>query len=289
MSAVDTALRVLDWALTGFGPPPIGDLRDAEQLKKPSGLLRHLLGAFAASNAARLGLRDLPPTQDHQVTLSGAILAAALGALHTPALARRLLAAVSPAPNPWDWITHHGLLARSLPFVADADADLLDDFLSVSPLTAVVHHPAQGRRGEAFACAHDWLNQSADRNWLQRTLARPSQHPTVLHWRQELLERLRLTGEAEQTFVLNVYETAMIHHRPEYLEQIRHARDVLTTTQVKEETLRIALRVAAWWGPLTALEHSHPHELRARRQLGYAYREGISLHRLAQRLSWNLS
>lgn len=282
MSAVATARRVLEWALTGSGPLPQGDLREAGRLARPGAPLSRALGTVAAVTAARLRLFA---GAGGSLSMTGTVLAAALGALHTPPLARRLVGAAAPSANPWDWLVHHGLLERALPFFTGEAAAWLDDFITVSPLTAVLHHPVQGRQGEALTFARAWLHERTTRRCLQFALAQPSHHVAVLRWRRDLLERLRLAGETERDGVLDVYEAAMIHHQPALLEQVRAARAALSTPDAGPETWQYALAVAAWWGPLAALERSHPDALRARRYLGYGYREGIALHHLAQSLS----
>ena len=122
---------------------------------------------------------------------------------------------------------------------------------------------------------------------LQLALAEPASVSCVRFWRHELLERLRLAGDRGREFVLDVYEAMLIHYSEQALRQVHAARAVITDAQAAadESRLREALAVAAWWESLWALQRSHPEELRARRYLGYDYREGLALYRLAQRLT----
>ena len=98
---------------------------------------------------------------------------------------------------------------------------------------------------------------------------------------------MRLASETGREFVLDVYEAMLIHYPEQALQQLRTARAVLTDARAaaEEERLRDTLAVAGWWQPLWALQRSHPEALRARRYLGYEYREGLALVRLAQRLT----
>ncbi len=117
-------------------------------------------------------------------------------------------------------------------------------------------------------------------------MARPEEEVDVRDWRRVLLDRLRLGDAHERSFVLDVYEAMMIHHQEEAMARIRDARAVLTDPEASkdEKRSRDALSAAAWWGPLWAIERSDVDALRARPWLGYAYREGMALHRMSRRL-----
>lgn len=291
MSATDSAIQVIQWALLGSGPPPRGDLYDTDALARPDQPLQAALAQLAGVTAARLHLGFPPLGDPSPVGVGSAVLAAALGALHTPSLARTLLGAVPPASTPVEWITRHGLLARALPFLFRGQdhplAPLAEDGLLVSSLTALLTYPAEGQQGMLLDLAQRLLRHPAGRRLLALSLAQPTGELAVRRWRHDLLERLRPAGDKGMDFVLDVYEAAMIYHAQETLDQVQAARRVITDSAAAadEQRLRDALAVAAWWESLWAVERSHPEALRGRRYLGYRYREGIALFQLAQRLT----
>ena len=289
MSATETALRVAEWAIGGSGPPPQGDLLDPETLSHPEPLLGQVLGELAAVAAARLRLSSPVLGVRGCLGAGEAVLAAALGVMHTPELLQTLLQIIPPLRYPLQWVTRHSLVGQALPFFPDADAEVATPpvaaCLGVSPLTALLTHPPEGQRSELLAFSQELLQHGEGRRLLQLALAKPTPNPHIRHWRRELLERLRLTEENGRDFVIDVYEAAMVFYEQDTLEQVRTARTVLSHAGADEACLRNALAVAVWWGPLRALERSYPDALRARRYLGYGYREGIALYQLAQRLT----
>lgn len=286
MSATDTALRVVGWALTGaVGAPPRGDLLDAQALIRPSAALRTALGQLAAVTAARLRLAGLALGE---LSAGDAVLAAALGALQLPAAANALLQAVPPARGAGQWIARHGLAGPALAHLTGQDAamaDLYELCLRASPYTALLAAPPEQQRDDLVQFAASLLDQTASRRLLQLALAEPVSDLAIRRWRGEVLERLRLVGDAGAAFVLDVYEAMLIYYAEPALAQARQARAaILNARAVEESRLRDALTVADWWGPLWALQRSRPEALRARRYLSYDYREGLALYRLAQRL-----
>jgi hypothetical protein len=284
MSAADTAARVLGWALTGGGPPPGGDLRDTEELAAPGPGLAAALGQLAAATAARLRLAWPPLGDAAPPGPTAAVLAAAVGTRSVPELARFLLRAVRPGRSPAEWLARHGVVAPAREYLPAA---LADDCLLCSPLTALLTRPVAGQDGEVMAVAQRFLDHPGGRLALQLELARPTTDPAVWLWRQTLLDRLRLAGGAGVDFVLDVYEAALVHHRPEILAQIRAAHAVLSDPLASADNNRLdaAQALAGWWGPLSALERTDGAALRARRHLGYDYRAGIALYRLVRRLT----
>lgn len=286
MSATDTAVRVLDWALRGSGPPPRGDLRDTLALVRPSPVLQEALAQLAAVTTARLRLTTPAFGTGGRLGVGEALLAAGLGALTQPAAVQHLLPAAPPATEPCQWLLRHGLLLKALPFLPPAeDTLLLDTLLTASPLTALLTRPPPGRQDELIRLALDLLDRPGGRRWLQLALAEPVSDAEIRRWRQDLLERLRLASEAAAGFVLDVYETLLIHYAEPALRQVRAARQVLASAGTADpDRLQDALSVAGWWQPLWALARSHPAALRERRYLGYDYREGLALYRLALQL-----
>lgn len=288
MSATSTALRVIEWALEPSGPPPSGDLRDAEALARPSAELASRLGQLAAVTSARLQLGAPPLGDGTPLAADAAVFAAALGAVAEPPLTAALLSVLSPARDPAEWVVRHGLAAPSVPYLPSVAAD---PCLLASPLTALLEHPAPGGDGAALEIVDRLLAAPAGRRALQLRLAPPTPSPAVRRWRTSLLDRLRLGGETgagyrRRDFVLDVYEAAMIHHEQEHLDQLRTARAVILDPLAAADDARLqdALAVAEWWGPLDAVERADINALRARRYLGYEYRQGLSLFRLARRL-----
>jgi hypothetical protein len=264
-------------------------LLDAETLSHPEPLLSQVLGELAAVAAARLRLSSPVLGVKGCLGAGEAVLAAALGVMHTPELLQTLLQVVSPVRYPLQWVTRHSLVVQALPFFPDFDAEAgtapVAACLGVSPLTALLTHPPAGQRSELLAFAQELLQHGEGRRLLQLALARPTHNLHIRHWRRELLERLRMMEEFGRDFVVDVYEAAMVFYEQDTLEQVRAARAVLSHAGVDETRLRDALAVAAWWGPLRALGRSYPNTLRSRRYLGYGYREGIALYQLAQRLA----
>ena len=115
-------------------------------------------------------------------------------------------------------------------------------------------------------------------------LAEPSCKPRVRCWRGLLLDRLRFEYPE---VVVSVYETMMARHHDAFLDQVRKAHGVFSDALAMNDKDRLAEAeaTAALWGPLAHLERGHLDVLRARRHLGYDYREGLALHHLANRLA----
>src|SRR5258708_2161687 len=97
MSAIDTAIRVVEWAITESGSPPRGDLFNTDELARPGDRLTAAMGRLTSITAARLHLGSPPLGDRGPVGLGAGLLAAALGIAHIPELARDLLQA---APEP---------------------------------------------------------------------------------------------------------------------------------------------------------------------------------------------
>lgn len=284
MSAEDTVLRVLRWAIEGgTGPPPRGDLRAAERLAHPDEKVRSALGELASVGAARLRLGEPPLEDTSPLGLDGLVLAAALGSADLPELALALLATVEPARTPWSWVLRHGLAAPALAFAGD---ELADALRGASPLTALLERPPGRLELPARVIADRLRLNARGRLMLQLELARPTADPAVRRWRTRLLDGLRVQDDDSRALVLEVYEAAMVHHEEQTLAQTRAALAVLTDALAAADEARLedALAAARWWAPLRALEKTHVDELRGRRHLGYAYREGLKICGHAERL-----
>lgn len=282
MSALDTAARVLAWAEQPDGPIPQGDWRDPDALIRPGAAISESIGRLAALTAARLRL-GTPPLGGASLGLDTALIAFALGVRKTPKLTLLLLQSAAQARTPLEWLARHGLMG---PALVQLPAELADDGRLASPLTAVWDRPAKGQETAAFNLSHRLREDRHGRLALQWRLADPDCAPDVRRWRTSLLDRTRHEGEEGVAFILDVYEAQMLHHHGEVLAQIHAAEGVFidVAAMQNEAKLTEALASAGWWGPLAALERTHGDALRARRHLGYDYRAGLKLYRLAQRL-----
>jgi hypothetical protein len=287
MSAIDTAQCVIDWAMTAHTQsvaPPIGDARGTEQLIRPPESLCKALGELTAIISARLRLGDPPLGDRRPVGVGNCILAVAIGMSAIPENGRILMTAVPWSQSPVDWVARHGIVFPALPFLTD---ELIEDCLLQSPLTALLHRPAKGQDDQAIELLYFMLKNKDGKRSLTLHLAQPTQDRHVRDFRYQLLDRLRLGEIHEQDFVLDVYEAMMIHHETHVMHQIKDARAVFTTPDKASDEIQLqeALSVASFWGPLWAIERSNVDALRARRYLGYAYRQGLALYQIARKLT----
>ncbi|AFZ01314.1 hypothetical protein [Calothrix sp. PCC 6303] len=285
MSATNTALQVIEWAMVSqdvSGVPPQGDLSGIEKLEHPSANLVAAIGQLTTVTAARLRWK-MPPLGDNRpLGLDNTILAAALGTPN-PQIARTLISAVAEPSCFGDWVFRYGLITPALPFLKD---DIADDCRQRSPLTAILNRPVPGQENQAVHFVTQLLVYPSAKLSLTLYLAQPISDTKIRDWRTELLERLRF-GKAEiQSFVIDVYEAAMIYHQQEVINQTKDAYGVICNPKAAsdEERLRDALSVANWWKPLWAIERADINQLRQRRYLSYDYREGIKLFNLSQKM-----
>ncbi|HEW97317.1 MAG: hypothetical protein DRR16_05305 [Candidatus Parabeggiatoa sp. nov. 3] len=292
MNATQTAINVIEWAFNGLGPLPQGDLYDTPALSHPNQALREAMQTLTVIQAAQMYFGSAPFLGDKKpLGVGGALLAAAIGVLHWPESAQQLLKAVPRAHSSADWIIRHALVARVLPLLAEhsghAVTHLRADLLLVSPLTALVNVPVASQENEMMTLVEQLLEQPASRRWLQLSLAKPTDNRAIRDWRQKILAQLRQTEQDSKTsFVLDVYETLMIHHRSVAFDQVGAARRVLRDpiAAASAQRLQEALSIAQWWQPLWALRRTRKEELRQRLYLDYQYLEGLKLYTLAQRL-----
>jgi hypothetical protein len=284
MSATETAIRVVEWAMAGSGPPPRGDPLDPEGLARPGDRLARALGQLTSITAARLRLGSPPLGDRGPVGPGGAILAAALGVAHAPELVKYLLRAVPEAAGDAEWVARHGITDRALGYLAEP---LADEFRLVSPLTAVLDRPVREQQAQVIAHVVRLIGYREARLAILLALAQPTPSTEVRRWRGDLLGILRLQGDGGRAFVLDVYEAALIHHRAEVLEQIQAARSVLEdpVASADQKRLEQALTIAKWWETLSALDRSDSAGLRSRRYLDPSYRKGIMLYRRTERLT----
>jgi hypothetical protein len=290
MSAAETARRVIDWAISGIGPLPRGDLRDADDLAAPPPPLREAAQRLVGATAARLRWGH-PPLGDARPMSVGAIaLAAILGASEPDRakLAEALLPILPESDAMAGYLGRYGLLAPALPHLPESMAD---ECRSRCPLTAVLERPAPRQESRAVVMAQRILGDARGRASLQFHLARPTDDARVRRWRADLLDRLRLVDEPGRRFVLDVYEATMIHHRPAALEQIRKAGEVMRDRLASrdEASLRDAMAVAEWWGPLWAIHRQDIDALRGRPYLHYDFMEGLRLYQLRRRMTGGIA
>lgn len=228
MPALDTARRVLAWALHPNGPPPRGDLADTDQLTTGAAA-----GAAALPAVVTAGSLGWPLTPRSGALGPGAaVLAAAIGARdHYPAangrheLVEILLHTVRLEDgSDAELIARHAVVGPALAHLHPSTAAL---GRRASPLTAVLDRPADERGWTpAMQLAARLVQNRASRRVLLRWLARPSERPDVLRWRAGLLDRFRFQP-ALRALVLDVYEFAVAFHRSEWLTAIRTAEVTL--------------------------------------------------------------
>ena len=280
MSAAETAIRVLEWAMFPQGPPPTGDPADMDALIRPEPRLADVLGRLAAKTAARL---RVCPQDPRPLGPETAVLAAAIGLRRIPKLVFLLLRVVEPALSPPELLARHGLVSPSLPHL---DTPLALALKRQSPLTGLLQYPPAGLESRARNLAGQWCRMPGGRRSLQLHFAQPVADRRVRDWRADLMERWRPVEGALDRLVLDIYETTMIYHGKEALDQVHRAANVFLDPilAADDQRLKDAQSVARWWKPLHRLERTRPRALRARRYLGYQYREGVKLYQLFERL-----
>ncbi|MDJ0837764.1 MAG: hypothetical protein QNK37_14710 [Acidobacteriota bacterium] len=292
MSARDTVIRVLQWAvLAEGGPPPSGSAGNPMTLAQPDETLKARFGELIRTASARHRL-DTPVLGDPKPPgIHGLLLALALANLRQPQLVLHLLAGVPEAHTPTEMMARHALAAPALPYIprkgSDEAPDLAEEFLSLSPLTALFHMPIPGAEHQIYDLTRTWLQHPQGRRMLCDQLAQPLDDPRVLAWRHQLLERLRTGGRED--FVLDVFQHKMIYFTPETLDEINAAEAVIGNPLSPEPELRRALAIARFWGPMHAICRADPDAPRARTYLGYRYLRGIELHQLARRFQGGAS
>ncbi len=278
-------LQVLEWAQDPSGPPPGGPLDDIdltlESLPACNSALAKLVTRFAARHQL-----DAPPFSETELDSSGPLmLARILGIAWDPRAARIVLswANLPDAATPLEALARHVLVEPTLPYLPEV---LADDLRVASPLTALVDRPASRGVHAVMSLALELLARADARCFLVRTLAQPSSDRAVRSWRAYLMEGLRGHSPESARAVLDIYETAMVHHREEALNQVREAFVVLSDQHALDDRTRLesTLALGDWWGPLAALARADNEALRERLYLGYEFPQGLELHRAVNRL-----
>ncbi|MEU9478253.1 hypothetical protein [Streptomyces sp. NPDC048191] len=283
-----TVLPVLHWAASDTAlpldavPPSDGD--------DPAAAVERL----ASVTAARLRLSDPPLGDARPAELGALLLATAVALRHRPETAVLPLDAVSPPVSARDLLARHGLVGRALsagdPVLAP-DERLGAELLRRSPLTGLLLSPAAAPGAEAAEeqVLELLLAHPEGRTTATTALAEPPVGPRAALRRAGLFSRRRFTAE-DRRWVYDVYETALLHHRPHLRARIAHAAAVLLAVgplppgpgaRDTEEgrALDAAEAFAEWWRPLAVLTHRHGQEVRARPMLR-DYDDALELCRL---------
>ncbi|HUC23605.1 MAG TPA: hypothetical protein VMA73_12930 [Streptosporangiaceae bacterium] len=296
MTAPAIARRVLTWAAEPSGPPPEGALWDIAKLALPDDAILAAVRELARSTAARLGAGTPPFADDSPIGAGTVLLAAAVGGRRQAEPARRLARAVPPsrpsrarpAGARWyDLIARHGLVMAALggiPRQAPSDGlDAADDepltetLLRMSPLSAVLHRPAQqrlaaGTTGDDVEAAAALAVRPRGLAVLTTGLAAWSPEPTVLRWRVELLERL---GRDYPDLVLDTYTLARLRHGADWDLRLGWAGRQLHAPGNPDP---LALATVRFWAPLAAVERRQV-RLPDRRPLLEGYQRALQLVR----------
>ncbi|MFD0272341.1 hypothetical protein ACFVHB_00335 [Kitasatospora sp. NPDC127111] len=251
---------------------PEGRLRHPLDLADPDPDTASLTATLAARTAARLRLDRLAGAERRPVGVGAVLAAAAVGGRAEPA-AGALLDAVPPPASFWDVLACHGVAGPVLGLHhGQLDPRFAEALLDVSPLTGVLDRPGGRTQAAAEELLIDvLLPDRQGRRTVASVWAEPPASPAQALWRGTMLDRLRL---ADTAFVLNVYETAMLLHRPGHLARVEDARAAL----VPPADLDRARPVARWWSALAKLERSRRRLLRERPGLHPDYLAGVRLH-----------
>ncbi len=143
MSATNTILQFIEWAMThqeSPGIPPQGDLSNLEKLEHPSVQLIQALQQLSIVTTSHLRWTTPPLGDNRPIAVDNLIIAAALGTAN-PQLSRTLLNGVPTPSCVGDWVVRYGLISPALPFLSP---ELADDCRQKSPLTTVLHRPISG-------------------------------------------------------------------------------------------------------------------------------------------------
>ncbi|GAA3250391.1 hypothetical protein ACFO1B_40110 [Dactylosporangium siamense] len=267
MTATATAVSVLRWAADPLGSHPTGDLRRIGDLATPDAEAVRSVESFAGACAARLGAGAPAFGDPAPVGLGPLLMAAAVGGRFEPVLAGQLAAAVPEPATGWgELVARHGLVTAMLEAPGgagrqQAPLDLTGRLRACSPLTDVLRHPVDERRGRdaarrRFAALLDRRRGPAV---LAAVLARPESDAMTLNWRAELLERLR---QLDPALMLDVYERACLVHTADWAEL-----NAWADAQLNRSGVPAALPVAVlrYWAPLARTRRDEEGRRQARR------------------------
>jgi hypothetical protein len=285
MSAIEVTERVFQWVAQQEGMLPSGDLSDAHHLINPPARLKEQLSALTMLTAAKLHW-GCPPLGDKLPIGSGTILlAAAIGARSKEhvRIAKTLFQCIPIAASTSEMVARYGLLEKTMSELPEL---IQDDFRLHSPLTSVLTRPASGQESVALGVIAELLQNEKSRRTLTMHFAEPTVDTTIRKWRTSVLDRLRLGAAHERSFVIDVYEAALIHHQQASMEMVQASRSTIfdRLAAADQERLRDAISIAEWWGPLWSFHRERNDELRSRHYLHYDFLEGTKLFQICRRL-----
>ncbi|MDG6101420.1 hypothetical protein Daura_39850 [Dactylosporangium aurantiacum] len=273
MTARATALHLVRWATTDMRQAmPEGDLAQAANLAEPDPETQRWIGRLAAVTAARLRLDPVPLNDRRPAGLGVAVLAAAVGAHRLGERATLLLRAVRPASRTADLLAHHGIVEPASAVLPDLAEQLRD----LSPLTGVLDRPGPRSTGACESLLDRLRTDPGTRAMLVLRFAAAPQTGAQARWRGECLTYVR---HEDPEFVLDVYETALLHHAREHEIQARLAWRQILVDRAPE----LAAPTAYWWRALAELEAAEPARIRRRPRLEHR-RVGTNLFRRVQQL-----
>jgi FtsH ternary system domain X1 len=273
--------RVLQWAASpGSSAPPQGDLAAVDQLTKKQPQLLSALKELWCVTSARLRLPPPPLGDTGPITCDVLLMAAAVGFSAQAEISATLARLAEPATTPSESILRHGLACPALRFIPAKVAEALR---FNSPLTAVLERPARGMEVLALDGVRSMLKTVDGRRLLTLEFAHWPVPAEVRDWRTGVLDRLRQQSDLERSFVIDVYEAALVHNEDGILREIKESNRAFTVPGASHADMENAMSVAKWWGPLAGISRSHADELRVSMYLKHSYLEGIKLFRLATR------
>jgi hypothetical protein len=256
VTALDSAMKTLAWAVDPAGPPPVGTLRQVATLHRPGAAAAKAIGWLATVTAARLGAGSPPLGDTGSVGPGTLLLAAAVGGRAEMETATALLDAVPQLPNgPGRWVdmlTRHAVVGPVLddppPLSSIAlPRELRDALRRKSPLTAVLSYPGRGQTDAARAIAAALLGQPHGAGVLHAAVAAPSSDSAVLTWRAQLLEQLR---HEHPRYALEVYLTARLWHGAAWDERIAWAGRELAGLGSPDD---LPIAILRYWAPLARM------------------------------------
>lgn len=272
MSATDTAMRVLVWAISDAAGPPAGDLEGAAELADPPPDVREAGVRLALVTAARLRLAAPPLDDPRPVTCGAVIAAAAIGARGHPSAAA-VMRTISPPWSAYDQVALHGIAAAVVKRAPDAA--LLPVLRDASPLTGLLDLPGPGGPEWCDQLLDEMLRRPDGRNLATLAFAATPESDAQSRWRGEVLNEM-LSIRENRSWVLDVYETALSWHARGHRDRARRAYRTLRDSSAAAE----AAPTAIWWQALARLDRTDPELLRDR--------AGLTGHRIGIRLYWDI-
>lgn len=268
--------------MVGEGPPPPGDFESLQEFDTLPEQIRDQLAGLLAIEVAGLRLGTL--AKEEPASPDAILIAIAIGVMAAPEMALQLLAFLPPRDSLAECLARHALVRPALEYIPEP---LLDAFRQVSPFTALLDCPAAGGQDRILALLSSLLALPEVRQAVVMAFARPTLSAAVRNWRTEVLHRFRTGSSGQLQFVLDIYESQLVHHRQEIIDQTGKARETILNPLRDKDNARLeeALAVARWWGPLRDLERTCLDALRNRPYLHYDYRQGVALANLALQLT----